>query len=791
MARLRGRATSYYVTETLLKPVTSFLCVVVSFLCVFPVIADAGLYSSSDQIVVLSPDNVDSVLFSSSAALLVEFYATWCGHCVAFSTVWKSLARDIKEWKPAVDLAAIDCADEKNRPVCIRFGITGYPTLKFFPAYSGNTTRGQEFQGFQRDVRGLRHQIIEKLETRDQMWPPACPPLEAASEAEIDSFFQTNSVKHLALVFEKIKSYVGREVTLDLLQYENIAVRRVLDTETSLVSRFNVTDFPSCYLYNSSGNISRLKVLNEARVFYSYALQRLPGVVRTGKVKTPIVDLIKNSTKEEWRPFNKTRVYMSDLESALHYSLRVELAAHIHITGAHLTALKKYIYVLAKYFPGRPSVKSALKAVDSWLQEHKGTDIKYSDFRDVLDSVVQTSDAVLPEEVRWVGCQGSQARYRGYPCSVWNLFHVLTVQAKEIDDSDPLEVLQAMRGYIKSFFGCRTCATHFESMAQENMNKVTSLSAAVLWLWFQHNRVNNRLAGDLSEDPHFPKIQWPPPELCPKCHSVKWTGEHSWKQEEVSAFLQNYFSSDRILSDYMQDETQALIHQRNRLTAARMENEAGRGAERRARDIYPASPTEELQGEEQEEEEEEEPALEEQAGEQYPVGMEGMGVDGKGRTPNRKPWEKPQGEQKREQSPGKPRIVGLKLQKTQEDIVDLDSFVNQHFKAKARSVASMSSVVRQRSLQKQDDTEDFQFERDWRVKRDLGNQEQNLGVGVRIEPYPRPQNKHWMSLLSVGFSRLDVSLCLLLYLLSSMFLIAMYKYFKLRVKLRRAKVSLP
>lgn len=61
--------------------------------------------------------------------------------------------------------------------------------------------------------------------------------------------------------------------------------------------------------------------------------------------------------------------------------------------------------------------------------------------------------------------------------------------------SDPLEVLQAMRGYVKSFFGCRPCATHFESMAQENVNKVTSLSAAVIWLWSRHNRVNNRLAG--------------------------------------------------------------------------------------------------------------------------------------------------------------------------------------------------------------------------------------------------------------------------------------------------------
>nr|XP_055023808.1 sulfhydryl oxidase 1 [Misgurnus anguillicaudatus] len=777
----RGGATSYHATKRRLNPLKSFTCCVISFLCAFPLIANGGLYTASDQIVILSPDNVDSVLFSSSSAMVVEFYATWCGHCVAFSPVWKSLARDIKEWKPAVDLAAIDCADEKNRRVCIRFGITGYPSLKFFPAYSSNTSTGQDLRGIPRDVGGLRHYIIEKLEMRDQTWPPACPPLEIASEAEIDSFFQTSTVKYLALVFENKNSYVGREVTLDLLQYENVAVRRVLDTETSLVSRFGVTEFPSCYLYNSSGNISRLKVLNEARVFYSYALQRLPGVVRTGKDKIPITDLIQNTTLEEWRTFNKTRVYMSDLESALHYSLRVEVAAHVSISGDDLIALKKFVNVLAKYFPGRPSVKSALKTANSWLQEQKGTKIEYSDFREVLDNVVQTSDAVLPEGVRWVGCQGSQARYRGYPCSMWTLFHVLTVQADEIGGSDPQEVLQTMREYVKSFFGCRYCATHFESMADEDMDYVTSLSGAVLWLWLRHNQVNNRLAGDLSEDPHFPKIQWPPPELCPTCHSVKWTGEHNWNREEVSAFLKNYFSSSRILPDYLQDETQALIQQRNKLTAARMEKEVGRGPGRKAREIHPSSLTEAPQGEEtDDEEEEEEPALEEQAGEQYPAGLEGM----EDTTPIQAPWEKPQ-------SPRKPRFVGLKLRETPEDIVDLDSFVGQHYKAKALRAASMSTVVRQRSLQKQNDVDDVQFERGWRVKRDLGGREENLGIGVGIEPYPRSQSKRWMSVFSVGFSRLDVSLCVLLYLLSTVCLLGMYLYFKLRIKQRRAKVSLP
>uniref|UniRef100_A0A8C2AP66 Sulfhydryl oxidase n=1 Tax=Cyprinus carpio TaxID=7962 RepID=A0A8C2AP66_CYPCA len=666
------------------------------------------------------PKNVDSVLINSTAAVLVEFYATWCGHCVAFSPTWKNLARDIKEWKPAVDLAAIDCADESNRKVCTNFGITGFPSLKV----ECNLETMQLLLLLWSDVRGLRHYIIDKLEMHNEAWPPACPPLETASEAEIDNFFQTNNVKLLALVFESKDSYVGREVTLDLLQYENIAVRRVLDTETSLVSRFGVTDFPSCYLYNSSRHISRLKVLNEARTFYSYALQRLPGVVRTGKPQIPITDLLKNSTLQEWRQFNKTSVYMSDLESALHYSLRVELSGHISISGNDLTALKKYINVLAKYFPGRPSVKSALKTVDSWLLQQKGTEIKYSNFRDVLDNTVQTSDAVLPEGVQWVGCQGSQSHYRGYPCAFWTLFHVLTVQAKEMAIPDPQEVLQAMRGYVSSFFGCRPCATHFESMAQESMDHVTTLSAAVLWLWSRHNRVNNRLAGDLSEDPHFPKIQWPSPELCPSCHGLKKTGEHHWDQGEVLTFLRNYFSSTHILMDYLQDETQALIHQRNRLTAAQMEKEAGRGAERR------------------------------------------------------EPWEKPQ----RPQSQRKPKIVGMKLREPQENIVDLDLFVNQHYKAKALRAAAMSGVVRQRSLKKKEDVEDLQFEGGWRVKRDLGSQEENLGAGVGIEPYPRPQSKRWMSLLSLGFSRLDVSLCVLLYLLSTMCLLAMYLYFKLRIK---------
>uniref|UniRef100_A0A4W4FKA9 Sulfhydryl oxidase n=1 Tax=Electrophorus electricus TaxID=8005 RepID=A0A4W4FKA9_ELEEL len=516
MARRHYRATSLCASRP--TPLRNALFyVLLSCACSFPLATEAGLYTASDQLAILTSRNVDSVVFNSTGAVVVEFYAAWCGHCIAFSPVWKKLARDVKEWKPAVGLAAIDCSDVENSGVCHRFGISGYPWLKvFFPAYSDIKTKAKDLRGFPRDVPGLRHLIIDNLEKHHDPWPPACPPLEPASVAEVDEYSKNSNIQHLALVFETDDSYVGREVILDLLQFENVAVRRVLRSEEQLVTRLNVTDFPSCYLYKSPTNYSRLSVLNEARFFYSSALQRLPGVVRAGKP----------------RP---TRVYMSDLESALHYSLRVELAAHTSISGKALTSLRQFISILAKYFPGRPAVTGTLKAVDVWLQEQKET-VTYSDFRATLDST--TNGSVLPEVVRWVGCQGSRKWFRGYPCALWTLFHVLTVQAKATGSTDPLEVLQAMRRYVGSFFGCRECAIHFERMAKESLVSVTTPSAAVLWLWSRHNRVNNRLAGAPSEDPYFPKVQWPSPELCRSCYKLTLGGEHDWRKEEVLAFLQ-------------------------------------------------------------------------------------------------------------------------------------------------------------------------------------------------------------------------------------------------------------
>ena len=62
-----------------------------------------------------------------------------------------------------------------------------------------------------------------------------------------------------------------------------------------------------------------------------------------------------------------------------------------------------------------------------------------------------------------------------------------------------------------------------------------------LYLWRAHNIVNARLKGRDTEDPRFPKYQFPALFLCPDCHSNK--GRMS--EQEVQRYLLDYYSRIR------------------------------------------------------------------------------------------------------------------------------------------------------------------------------------------------------------------------------------------------------
>ncbi|KAM9446170.1 sulfhydryl oxidase 2 [Clarias gariepinus] len=514
------------------------------------------LYTEEDPLVILTSDTLKQTLSNSSAAWLVQFYSSWCGHCIQYSPTWKALAGDVKDWSQAIRIGVLDCAHEKNFDICKEFSIHFYPTFRYFKAHSTTFDIGKTYRGADREIQTVRQLMVNFLQNHTrQDWPAGCPSLEPARTESIQSLVGLKSDHYTAVIIEDGESYIGREVMLDLMPYEGVVVKRALNSEKVLMEKLGITTTPAAYLFYPNGTHAGMDVQKKIRFFFSSFLKLLPGVHRKQtSVQQPEKAAIKDqSTSDLFREFDKSKVYMVDLESGLHYLLRVELAAHKTLEGAELKTFKDFVTVVAKLFPGRQSVVKLLETLLEWLISLPLDKIPYEAILDLANNKMRISGLHLSERVQWLGCQGSSVALRGYPCSLWTLFHVLTVQAASRPDAlantaledDPLAVLQTMRQYIGTFFGCRECGKHFEEMAQESMSQVKSLDEAVLWLWRKHNQVNARLAGSMSEDPMFPKTQWPTPDLCPTCHEEQ-DGLHVWNDDMVLVFLKKHYSAANI-----------------------------------------------------------------------------------------------------------------------------------------------------------------------------------------------------------------------------------------------------
>lgn len=129
--------------------------------------------------------------------------------------------------------------------------------------------------------------------------------------------------------------------------------------------------------------------------------------------------------------------------------------------------------------------------------------------------------------IAWSACRGWSEEARGYPCGLWLLFHTLLAQA---NDTQAGAALRSMRGYVRHFFGCDMCRTHFLSLteaADDPLEAAITADGSMLWLWRAHNRVNWRLNQSGSESVvqlGLPKTQFPSPTRCPGCRapSGKW-----------------------------------------------------------------------------------------------------------------------------------------------------------------------------------------------------------------------------------------------------------------------------
>ncbi|CAF4525282.1 unnamed protein product [Rotaria sp. Silwood1] len=85
--------------------------------------------SGEKDTIELTDSNFDSIVIDSEDMWLVEFMAPWCGHCKNLAPEW---ARAATELKGKVKLGVVDAT--VHTQLAQRYGIQGFPTIKFFPS---------------------------------------------------------------------------------------------------------------------------------------------------------------------------------------------------------------------------------------------------------------------------------------------------------------------------------------------------------------------------------------------------------------------------------------------------------------------------------------------------------------------------------------------------------------------------------------------------------------------------------------------------------------------------------
>ncbi|XP_045784639.1 sulfhydryl oxidase 1 isoform X2 [Maniola jurtina] len=507
---------------------------------------EQGLYSKSDHVTILTSKNFDRKIYGQQNAFLLQFYNSYCGHCRAFAPKFKSLAAELEPWKNIVKLAVIDCSIEENNEICRQFEVMAYPSLRYLHEnyVKSNANVGDKFRSTD-SAEKLKIQLINKMQNEQTMGRLSfAPPLNIVSYVKLTDTLSKipKDVIYTFLIFENDNSTIGSELSLDMNDYEHIKVKRVYET-SELADVIGVKSFPGLVAVGANMEATLLSPKTSTKQDF---LKAINTFLRLKNYKFPLRDIdraeSRNSIEHSGMHLQDTNiVYYSDLEKTLKTSLHTEITRHKALSNESLQALIEYLNVLIIAYPFRGNLKEYI--VDLRDNLNSKSQWSGSEVYDLVIALEATHAPVFAPDLDYVRCKGSRPGYRGYSCGLWTLFHTLTVNAAQKPGNDGPRVLRAMHGYVKHFFGCTECSEHFQAMAARNrIFDVKDNDKAVLWLWISHNEVNLRLAGDVTEDPEHPKLQFPSVTQCRECRQDR----GAWNLPAVYDYLQRIYGANNI-----------------------------------------------------------------------------------------------------------------------------------------------------------------------------------------------------------------------------------------------------
>ncbi|KAL6609524.1 hypothetical protein ACP70R_039493 [Stipagrostis hirtigluma subsp. patula] len=262
-----------------------------------------------------------------------------------------------------------------------------------------------------------------------------------------------------------------------------------------------------------------------------------------------------------------------DVEEATAHALQIILE-HKMIKSETRDSLIRFLQILVAHHPSKRCRRGSAELLINF-DDHWPTNLSLSsqESSKLLESVAVENHRICGKEVPrgyWMFCRGSKSETRGFSCGLWVLLHSLTVR---IGDGESQSTFTSICDFIHNFFICEECRRHFYEMCSSVSIPFKSTRGLALWLWSAHNKVNERLMKEEknlgTDDPSFPKVIWPPKQLCPSCYRSSSSAadgavQVDWNEDEVFGFLVNYYGKmlvstykDTYMESILQEKVQA------------------------------------------------------------------------------------------------------------------------------------------------------------------------------------------------------------------------------------------
>jgi len=214
------------------------------------------IVKAPSNVVDLDSSNFDRIVKDTTKDVLVEFYAPWCGHCKKLAPDYEKVANAFRNEKSVV-VAKVDA--DAHKEVGSKYGVTGFPTIKFFP----RTNKDGEDYGSGRDVDSFVTFLNERAGTHRSA---------------------TGQLNDNAGLVEKLKDVVTKFVSAE----KNVREKLLKEAEDVVATLAEETKEHAAHYVRSMKSI-----IEKGEDYAANEVARLQKILSSGAVSDERADLMK------------------------------------------------------------------------------------------------------------------------------------------------------------------------------------------------------------------------------------------------------------------------------------------------------------------------------------------------------------------------------------------------------------------------------------------------------------------------------------------------------------------